>query len=225
MRSRNWQYGLLWSRSVPGSTSTRTLLLLAVASALASSPVRAAPPQDESSVAIPPGREAPARDLLAPLLGERDDDLSLLGPSIERDRIKWWLMRGDQSRALLLLVPHIAGEPDDPRSKSFAMQIAPAPGVELEPAEQALLDQAIATVQARDQGGFYVLLVDTLLERDEPVPAGPHSRPIADDPDPVRRWWALKVAAVGLLAGVAAATTLRPRREPAGDHDGSTNRE
>src|SRR5690606_20341205 len=117
-----------------------------------------------SQVGIPPDREAAARDLLAPLLEERPDDLSLQGPSIERDRIKWWLMRGDEARAILVLLPHRSGQPEDPRSKSFAIQVAWDPKVEPEPAEQALLAAAVEAVQARDEGGFYVILVDTLLE-------------------------------------------------------------
>ncbi|MFO7564077.1 MAG: hypothetical protein R6X02_15630 [Enhygromyxa sp.] len=175
-------------------------------------PAEAAPPVEESHVGIPPDREAAARELLAPLLEERSDDLSLQGPSIERDRIKWWLMRGDEARAVLVLLPRSAGQPEDPRSKSFAMQVAWAPEVEPEPVEQALLAAAVEAVQARDEGGFYVMLVDTLLEREDPLQAQPHARAIADDPERVRRWWALKVAAVALLAGLAAATSLRPRR-------------
>lgn len=208
---------LLSSLAVPTLPSPRALLL-ALALATVPALVEAAPPDDslhagESYFAIPPDRELAARDLLEPLLRPRADDLSLRGPSIERDRIKWWLMRGDEARAILLLVPRKIGAPEDPRSTSFAVQIAWAPEVEPEPAELALIDAAIATVQARDQGGFYVLLIDALFKPDKEILlTGPPSRPVAEDPERVRLWWSLKLAAIGLLAGLAAAASLRPRR-------------
>lgn len=188
------------------------IVIVLLLSALVATPSVAAPPVERSNVAIPPGREQAARELLEPVLVERADALSLRGPSIDRDRIEWWLMRGEQARARLSLLPRSAGEPDDPRSKSFAMQIAWEPDVAPEPAERALLDGAIAAVQERDQGGFYVLLPETLLAPSEPPPRAPESRPVSSDPERTRGEWTRKLAAIGLLIGFAIAVTLRPRR-------------
>src|SRR5690554_5444894 len=177
---------------------------------LAGAPALAAPP-DRSNYAIPPDREQAARDLLAPVA--EPDGLRLRGPSIERDRIKWWLMRGEQARALLVLVPRPTGQPDDPRSKSFAIQIAWAPDVDPEPSERALLQAAIEAVQAEDKGGFYVLLLDRVIEREQRENPGP-DRPLAADPERVRLLWSLKLAAVALLIGLAVLVILRPLRDP-----------
>jgi hypothetical protein len=185
-------------------------LLLALAGPGESS--HAGPPRDESNFAIQPDREAPARALLEGLLGERADGLELRGPSIERDRIKWWLMRGDEAQAILLLVPPPAGQPEDPRSTSFAIQIAWSPDIEPEPAEVALLEAAVEAVQTNDHGGFYVLLVDTIVERDDSEPASPDYA-VDGEPERVRLLWSLEFAAVTLLAGFAIAVTLR-RRSP-----------
>lgn len=189
----------------------RATILLLLALVATSTPAGAAPPTEESNVAIPPDREASARELLAPLLIERSDGLELRGPSIERDRIKWWLMRDGEARGMLLLVPHHAGRPEEPRSKSFAIRIAWPPEVDPEPAETALLESAVETVQARDQGGFYVLLFDALLLPEDPPPTSPDHE-VDDDPDHVRLLWSLKLAGVALLVGFGLAVTLRPHR-------------
>jgi hypothetical protein len=201
-------YGRHMSRASLRPALATIVLALAPMSAVA------APPTEQPHVAIPPGREQAARDLLAPLLDGQSEELALRGPDIQRDRIEWWLMRGEQARARLLLVPRSAGEPEDPRSKSFALQIVWELGVEPDPAERALLEHSIESVQQRDEGGFYVLLPDTMLAHEEPPPpSGPYSRPIADDPDRTRGAWALQLAAVGLLLGFAVAVTLRPLTE------------
>lgn len=195
-------------RSVSNPRS-RLALVVPLLSVLVATPAEAAPPLERSNVAIPPGREQAARELLEPVLVERSDALSLRGPSIDRDRIEWWLLRGEQARARLSLLPRTAGEPEDPRSMSFAMQIAWEDDVEPEPAERALLEAAIASVQERDQGGFYVLLPETLLAPSEPPPQEPESRPISSDPERTRGEWTRKLAVLGVLIGFAIAFTLR----------------
>lgn len=195
--SRIWS--LIWAAA---------LLVLALGGG---TPALAAPP-DQSKFGIPPGREQAIRDLLAPV--SEPDGLRLRGPSIERDRIKWWLMRGEQARAMLVLVPRPSGQPDDPRSKSFAIQIAWAPDVDPEPDERALLQAAVEAVQAEDKGGFYVLLLDVMIANEKRgAPAGP-DRSLSADPQRVRLLWSLKIAAIALLIGLALLVTLRPLRDP-----------
>jgi hypothetical protein len=164
-----------------GCTSMTGLLLaiaLPVAHAHAEPPSESAvddPARHRGAHVIPPGREAAARELLAPILDATAPELRWLGPTIEIDRIKWWLLRGEQARVMLVLVPRELGTADDPTSHSFAIQVAWAPDIEPEPHERELVAAAIEAVQARDRGQFYRVLGLFALGvtfRRRPAPSG-----------------------------------------------------
>lgn len=168
---------------------------------------------DEQAWVIPPGREAAARELLAPIMASTPPPLRWQGPRIEVDRIKWWLMHGEQARAMLVLVPRALAGPDDPRSASFAIQAAWAPTVTPEPHERELVAAAIEAVEAGDRGQFYELRIDALLG-DRPQRAPPYVAPTAVDPAELHRRWATKLAGVALLGLFALVVTLRRERGP-----------
>lgn len=193
------------------------MLLLALA--LLATHAHAGPPRaaaadsdarDRGAHVIPPGREAEARELLAPILDATAPELRWLGPTIEIDRIKWWLLRGEQARAMLVLVPRELGAPDDPSSRSFAIQVAWAPDIEPEPHEHELLAAAIEAVQAGDRGQFYRVRLD-MFEPDGPPPP-PYLASEPGDPTVVHRRWGLELGVVGLLGLLALGVTLRPVR-------------
>lgn len=171
--------------------------------------VRAESPQDQGARVIPPGREAAARELLAPVLDTTSPELRWVGPSIEIDRIRWLLQRREQTRAALILLPRELGEAGDPTSRSFAIQVAWPPDVEPEPSERELLDAAVAAVQAGDEGQFYQVRLDLFEPQGQPAP--PYQAPAEPDPSAVHRRWGLELGAVALLGLFALAVTLRPR--------------
>jgi hypothetical protein len=158
---------------------------------------------------IPPGREAEARELLAPVLDATAPGLRWLGPTIEIDRIKWWLLRGEQARAMLVLVPRELAAPDDPTSRSFAIRVAWAPDVELEAHEHELLAAAVEAVRARDRGQFYRVRLD-IFEPDGPPPP-PYLASEPADPTAVHRRWGLELGGVALLGLFALGVTFRRR--------------
>jgi hypothetical protein len=172
------------------------------------------PARDRGAHVIPPGREAQARELLAPVLDATAPELRWLGPTIEIDRIKWWLLRGEQARAMLVLVPRELGAPDDPISRSFAIQAAWAPDIEPEPHEQQLLAAAIESVRAHDRGQFYRVRLD-VFEADGPPPP-PYWASEPADPRAVHRRWGLELSAVALLGLLALGVTFRRRPAPTG---------
>jgi len=189
-------------------------LMLGVTACGDPAPAADHPRATQPRMTIPPGREQAARDLIAPH-AERsaNAELHMRGPSIDVYVIKWWLMRGDQPRALLVLAPLADAAPDDLQSESFAIQVAWAPEIDQpDPAEQALLDAVIAAVQRQDRGDFHGGAYDRLLRRGESE-AGPFAPP-AEDPAQVRRLWALRVAAAALLVALGVVAVLRPVREP-----------
>jgi hypothetical protein len=177
-------------------------------------PVEAAPAQERPERVIPPGREDAARELLAPVVRETPYSLRWLGPRIEVDRIKWWLMRDEEARAILVLVPRELAGASDPLSKSFAIQIAWAPEVEPRPRERELLAAAVEAVQAGDRGQFYLVQLD--LFEDEGRPPPPYAAKPVAEPAQVHRRWGLELAAVALLGLVALGITLRPDRARSG---------
>ncbi|PRP93618.1 hypothetical protein ENSA7_80460 [Enhygromyxa salina] len=160
---------------------------------------------------IPPGREDAARELLRPVLDQTPAQLSWLGPQIEVDRIKWWLMRGDSAQVILVLAPRELAVADEPLSHSFAIQVAWAPSAGSPSAvERELVDAAIASVQARDTGQFYLVLLDVFSADGSQQPLPYLAKP-ADDPAHVHRVWALKLAGVGLLWLFALGVAIRGR--------------
>ena len=185
-------------------------LLLALA--LPVTQARAAPPSHEqgpekSMHVIPPGREAAAREMLAPILDVTGPELRWAGPQIEIDHIAWWLMRGEQARARLLLIPRELGAAGDPTSPSFAILVTWE--VEPEPRERELLERAVAAVQAGDRGQFYQVRVDLFEPEGEPPP--PYQASLEADPIDVHRRWGLELGGIALLGLFALAVTLRPR--------------
>ena len=201
---------------------------------LAAGPALAGPPRGGREVyVIPAEREADARELLAAVVAETPPELQWRGPSIEVDRIKWWLMQGDQARALLLLSPASAQTsedelgPPDARSKSFLVHVAWAPELEPTPAEREAMDAALAAVVAGDQGGFYTIAVDAMYAEmlgethEEQRAAGNTDVPElvhynlapSEDPERVRRRWATRTGWGLLLVLLALGNTLL-RPEP-----------
>ena len=192
----------------------RRVRTIALITALAGAPteVDASPPDsgavDRSSVAIPPEHAEAIAELLGP-------DSSLRGPSIDRDRVKWWLMRGDDARAMLLLVPVAEATADDPTSQSFAIRVAWAEGIEPTAEEREQIAAAIDAIQRNDAGGYYLLLMETSL-REHGQQGGP-PQTAGDVGGPLRWWLELGVLALALIG--ATAITLRPlganeRRSP-----------
>ena len=159
---------------------------------------------------IPPGREDEAAALMAELRAATPAGVSWIGPTIEVDRIKWWLSAGDEARAILVLVPAELGSEDAPRSESFAIEVEWAPGVSPSAAERELIADAIAAIQARDEGGFYNVAVDNALQiggvvidiRNEADQA-------ALEPAEVRQRWIRRLVGIGLLSLLALAVALR----------------
>ncbi|KIG16949.1 hypothetical protein DB30_03933 [Enhygromyxa salina] len=160
---------------------------------------------------IPPGREDAARELLGPVFDKTPDSLGWLGPQIEVDRIKWWLMRGEQARVILVLAPRELAVADEPLSHSFAIQVAWAPASDPPTeVERELVNAAVASVQARDTGQFYLVLLDVFSADGSQDPLPYLAKP-AGDPAVVHRKWALKLCGVGLLGLFALGVTLRGR--------------
>lgn len=166
--------------------------------------------QQDSRQVIPPGREDAARELLAEVQATTPVGLRWQGPRIEVDRIKWWLLRGEEARAMLVLVPRELGEAEDPRSESFAIQVAWAPKLDPEPRERQLLDAAVAAIQSRDRGQFYLVRLE-LFEADDRVLDPPYVAKPAADPSATRRRWALQLTGVATLGLFALVVTLRRR--------------
>jgi hypothetical protein len=167
--------------------------------------------RDRGAHVIPPGRESEARELLAPIVDTTVPELRWLGPAIEIDRIQWWLLRGEQARAMLVLIPRELGGPDDPVSQSFAIEIAWAPDIEPEPQERELLAAAVAAVQAGDRGQFYRVRMDLFEPEGQPTP--PYLAQEQADPSAVHRRWGLELGGVALLGLLALGVTFRRRRE------------
>lgn len=196
--------------------------LLFVAPALASaSPPPEPPPEAARHVfVIPPGQEAKARALLAPVLAETPSQLRWLGPRINIERVEWWLMQGRDARASLSLSPAALADaaPERaalPRSESFAIQVTWAPGVQASLAERELMEAAVAAVQTRDAGGFYNLAIDSLYTEDKHPPLYNLTAPA--EPGAVHRRWGLELGASALLVLFAIGITLRPQAEPQRD--------
>jgi hypothetical protein len=188
-------------------------LALAGAIALPGTEAHAAPAREAASSeaepehVIPPGREQAARELLAPALEATPTGSSWLGPTIELDRIKWWLMRDDQARAILMLIPRELAGADDPLSQSFAIQIAWAPEVEPDPQERESIARAIEAIQAGDHGQFYIVRREAFAKQP------PYLTGTAADPASVHRRWGLSLAGVALLGLLATLVTLRRPRQ------------
>jgi hypothetical protein len=202
----------------------RSMAGLVLALVLPAAQAHAGPPdepdarsRDRAAHVIPPGREAAARELLAPIHDETGHELRWLGPTIEVDRIKWWLLRGEQARAMLVLLPRELGEPDDPISHSFAIQVVWAPDVEPEPHERERLAAAVSAVQAGDHGQFFLVRLD-LFEPDGPPPP-PYMASEPADPSSVHRRWGLELGGVALLGLFALGVTLRRRPADGRHHD------
>lgn len=192
------------------SCSLALLLALAVGDAAAAPAPE--PSQQHGENVIPPGREQVARELLDPVLLRTPTDLHWLGPTIEFDRIKWWLMRGEDAHAMLVLLPREHAEPDEPTSHSFAIRVAWPPEREVEARERELLEAAVAAVQTGDHGQFYVVRFD-LFEGGELPP--PYLAQPVEDPRAVRRRWGLELFGTLLLATFALIVTVR--RQPTAD--------
>jgi hypothetical protein len=188
-------------------------IMLTLALELAGAQAHAAPPGEvpsrdaEPENVIPPGREQDARDLLAPALDATPSNSSWLGPRIELDRIKWWLMRGDQARAILILIPRELAGADDPLSQSFAIQVAWAPDVEPDPQEHELISTAIEAIQTRDQGQFYIVRLEAFAK------PPPYLAQTDADAASVHRRWGLSLAGVALLGLLATLVALRRPRK------------
>ncbi len=173
---------------------------------LASGPATG-PAPDEGLHVIPPGREAAARELLEPVLVETGHELRWAGPTIEIDRIGWWLLRGDEARARLLLIPRELAQPGDPVSQSFAIEVAWSPEIEPEPRERELLAAAVAAVQAGDPGQIYRVRLDLFESEGQLAP--PYLAEAAGNPSDVHRRWGLELGGVALLGLFALVVTLR----------------
>lgn len=190
---------------------------------------RAAPARKGGEVfVIPAQREPDARELLAKVVADTPAPLRWQGPRIDIDRIRWWLMDGEQVRAMVLLSPVTlaAAAPASEvraRSKSFAIATSWAPGVEPGADERALLDAAVAAIVANDAGGFYSVAVDNLyagvIDEDE-VDGGAGAEPqdeeplhyelgAAPGPDAVWRSWGRGLGGSALLVLLAIGVTLR----------------
>ena len=170
----------------------------------------AAAAEQQPERVIPPGREDAARELLSPVFDQTPAELSWLGPQIEVDRIKWWLMRGEQARVIIVLAPRELAVADEPLSQSFAIQVAWAPDGSPSEAERELVAAAVASVQAGDRGQFYLVLLDLFTEDGSQQPL-PYLAGEPEDPAQVHRKWALKLCGVGLLGLFALGVTLRGR--------------
>jgi hypothetical protein len=155
---------------------------------------------------IPPGRETAAQALLRD--APTPDGLHWLGPTIEVDRIKWWLMAGEQARAIIVLLPRALAAEEDPLSDSFAIAVAWAPDVEPTPAERAAIEQAIVSIQAHDRGEFYIAPEAGVREGGTP----PYLVAHAHAPEVVRNRWTLKLIGVAALICLGLAIVLR--RQP-----------
>ena len=192
-------------------------LALALLAALATPALAQSPDPNESQTrareaiwVIPPGREADAAALLASVKAATPAELTWFGPQIEIDRVKWWLNAGDETRAILVLVPAELGSDEAPRSESFAIEVLWAPDVEPSAAERALMADAVAAIQANDSGGFYSVAVDNALEIGGVVLDLRSSSSTATlDPAEARRRWTLRVAGVSLLGLLALAVAIR----------------
>jgi hypothetical protein len=195
----------------------RSCLLLAALAAAPWASAWAGPPSEdrlESDHVLPPGREPALRALLEPVVRETPADLRWLGPTVEFDRVKWWLMRGEQADAMLLLAPRELAEAGDPVSMSFAIQVAWPPEREPDARERALLERAIEEIKTGDHGQFYVMRVLTPEQpkpEPEPDPVPPYAVQPADDPDAVRRQWLLEVGGLLVLALAATVAVMRRR--------------
>lgn len=159
---------------------------------------------------IPPGREDAARELLSPVFDQTPAELSWLGPRIEVDRIKWWLMRGEQAQVIIMLAPRELAVADEPLSQSFAIQVAWSPDHSPNEVERELVAAAVASVQARDRGQFYLVQFNIFSDdgSQQPLSDLPGAR---EDPVEVHGKWALKLCGVGLLGLFALGVTLRGR--------------
>ena len=176
---------------------TAMLMVLVAASPAAGGP------GDVHEEVILPGHEDDARALLADVA--LPEGYAWRGPAIEIGDIRFWLVRDDEVRGELWLMPHARALAGAPRSHSFGIEILdpedPPPSVD----ERALMLAARASVQAHDEGGFYV-------ERQAP-PSLDRPKEAAADPEAVHRRWYAELGAFGLLGLVALGATLR--RPPA----------
>ncbi|MFV8756153.1 hypothetical protein ACNOYE_36855 [Nannocystaceae bacterium ST9] len=194
--------------------------LVAAITVLVVPAVQAAPPSvghkvaDSSKPVIPPGREAQASALLRdarPAAG-----LRFGGPSIDADTVSFALLGSDDARlATLRLEPVHRAEPGESTSTSFVIRSELAEGVELakgieEAGVEESLRSASASVQARDQGDFYVI-----AQQAEPrhgKPTEPESPAIEPDRPGNRRRWAWQTGLTLAILALAGGALLRPRR-------------
>lgn len=176
---------------------------------------RAAPAETESKKlaapnepehVITPGHEDEARELLRAALDRTPELLSWRGPSIQIDRIEWWLVRGDQTLAELVALPRALGESGAGESESFTILVREGEGATLTEAERELLAVAVASIQANDRGEFYVSRKIAFAG------APPYMREQPSTPAEIHRRWALEFSSVGLLVLFGLAVTFR--REP-----------
>jgi len=181
---------------------------LLVIVALGPGSARAAParPGDQTEQVILPGNEDAARELLADLDAAALGEFEWRGPSIEIDEIRFGLVRDGEAVGALLLIPRARGSAPAGAATSESFAIVrewPGPG-QASARARALMDAAVASVEAHDHGGFYV-------ER-QARPSADRAPITAEDRAAVRRRWAVELGAVGIL--VLAALGLSLRRPP-----------
>ena len=193
-----------------GSSGIRLVALavtLIASPAIDAAPAQVAAPNEPEHV-IPPGHEDAARELLRGALDQTPADLQWLGPSIEIDRVKWWLERDGETLVELVALPRALGEQGRAQSESFTIVTHEAAGVTLDDAQRQLLDVAVAAIQANDRGEFYVHRA-TAFET-----APPYMRDQPTTPQAVHRRWTLEFSLVGLFALAAFVVVFRPRPSP-----------
>ncbi|MCA9697908.1 MAG: hypothetical protein KC431_10325 [Myxococcales bacterium] len=192
---------------------------LALALGLGASSAEASPPPDTAPVeagddrsehVIPAGREQAATALLAELVADTQAPLSWRGPTIDFDRIKWWLERDGQARGMLILLPAALAEAGEPTSESFALRVAWAPDYQPNAEDIALMDRALAAVRQGDHGQFYIVRLE--LFENEFTRELPYFAPTEVDSAGNRRRWGWRLAGLAVLGLLALAAAMRPTR-------------
>lgn len=192
-------------------------LVLALVLVLVASEAQAAPPRedegDRSRFVIQPGREASARELLTELVARTTAPHDWRGPTIDFDRIMWWLQRDGQPIGMLVAEPRERAEPGEFTSHSFVLRTRWQPEHTPSELEEQLMREACEAVLAGDHGQFYVYRFDLAFESAAQVEDPPYAARVEGDPHEIRLRWALELAGVGVLVLLALALTFRPRSE------------
>lgn len=149
--------------------------------------------------------------MLASVVDQTAAPYDFRGPTIEFERIKWWLQRDGEPVGMLVLLPREHAQDGEATSRSFTIREAWVPGHAPSELEVERMAAARAAVIAGDHGQFYVYRFD-LFEPEAEDPPPPYAAPRGGDPREIRRTWALELAGVGALGLLALAITLRRRR-------------